>query len=229
MPADVSSGRSPPRDFASDEFGKPGGIDRTDRGDLGAAALGGGRLEGRGAHRDHFLGIGRLDRGERVAGVDVALEGVAIDHLDDVRKLGDVEQRRDARHHVLAHGGRGGEQCVVVAGHRLQQQRKIFGERLGVGVMLDMDHLGDAGDLRRRLGDAGAILAGHQHVNVTVEGGRGGHRVQHGRHQLVVVMLGENQNAHQITFASFFNLLTSSATSATLTPAWRLGGSSTDT
>ena len=60
-----------------------------------------GRGEGGGAHGDDDLRVGRLDRLDRVAGVDRPLEGLRADHLGDVGDLHHVEQRRDARRDVL--------------------------------------------------------------------------------------------------------------------------------
>src|SRR5260370_6107639 len=55
----------------------------------------------------------------------------------------------------------------------------------------------------------------------------GGDGVQHGGLDRMVVVVGDDEYGHQITRASFFSLSTSSATEPTLTPPWRLAGSST--
>src|SRR5207248_1743275 len=72
-----------------------------------------------------------------------------------------------------------------------------------------------------------AILSGDQNMNIAANLGGGGHRVQGGGLQRPVVVFGDDENGHQITRASFFNLSISSATEPTLTPPWRLAGSST--
>src|ERR1051326_2959158 len=53
------------------------------------------------------------------------------------------------------------------------------------------------------------------------------HGMEGGRLQTGIVMLGDQQERHQITLASLRSLSTSSATLFTLTPAWRFGGSPT--
>jgi hypothetical protein len=59
-------------------------------------------VEAGGAHGDDLDRIGALHGGDRVAGVDRALEGVGAIDFDDVADLRHVEQRGDARRDVLA-------------------------------------------------------------------------------------------------------------------------------
>ena len=66
----------------------------------------------------HLLGVVRLDRGDRVAGVDRAGERVRALDREDVADLHHVEQRGDARGDVLAEG-RGRREERVVAVHQL--------------------------------------------------------------------------------------------------------------
>ena len=82
---------------------------------IGSRAALAGRREGGGADGDHLLGVGRLHRLDRVAGIDRPLEGVGRDHLGDVGNLHDVEQGGDARQHILAGRGRGADDGVVAA------------------------------------------------------------------------------------------------------------------
>ena len=83
-----------------------------------------------------FLGLGRFDGLDRVAGIDRPLEGVRRNHLGDVGDLHDVEQRRHARQDVLAGRGGGRDDRVIVAGERHDQRR----DRLGQQVRIERAH-----------------------------------------------------------------------------------------
>ena len=104
MRAEVSSGRSFSDSLFSTKVDRPG-LAAASTVSTGAAPPSRRRLERGGAHRDHLLGVGRLHRLDRVAGIDRPLEGVGRDDLDDLGDLHHVEQGRDARHDVLAGGG----------------------------------------------------------------------------------------------------------------------------
>src|ERR1700722_2609027 len=100
-----------------------------------------------------------------------------------------------------------------------------------VARVIGDQHLGDAGDLCGGLGGRTAILAGDEDLDVARAGlgdfrGRGD-GVEGGGLGHLVVMFGDDENGHQITRASVFNLLTNSSTEPTLTPPWRFTGSST--
>ncbi len=89
-------------------------------------------------------------------------------------------------------------------------------------------HPGHAGDLGRGLGRGAAAGTRHQHMDVAAQLAGRGHGVERGRLDRLVVVFSDNENGHvQITFATFLSLLTSWATSATRSPALRLGGSTT--
>src|SRR3954452_18063155 len=64
-------------------------------------------------------------------------------------------------------------------------------------------------------------------MNVAADLLRGGERVERRFLQRLVVVLGENQNAHESTLASLRSLSISALGSATFTPALRLEGSTT--
>src|SRR5688572_29420726 len=64
-------------------------------------------------------------------------------------------------------------------------------------------------------------------MDVAAELLRRGHCVERGFLDRPVVVLGQNQNRHQMTFASLRSLSTSAFTSATLAPALRFAGSTT--
>ena len=126
--AEVSSGRSDFDNSSPTNAESPGSAAGCGILHAGRAALA-RRLEGRGAHGDDLLGVGRLHGLDRVAGIDRPLESVGRDHLGDLGNLHDVEQRGHARHHVLAVGGRRRDDGVIAAGERDDQR----GERLGDG------------------------------------------------------------------------------------------------
>src|SRR5690606_23525768 len=68
---------------------------------------------------------------------------------------------------------------------------------------------------------------GDQNIDIATDSlGRGNH-IEGSGVEAAVVVLCNYENAHQITFASFLSLSTSSATSATLIPALRSAGGST--
>ncbi len=88
-------------------------------------------------------------------------------------------------------------------------------------------HLADARRLGGGLGDAFAAGAGNENMHVPADGLRGAERVVGRGLQVGVVVLGDDQDRHQITFASFLSFSTSAFASGTLTPPLRLAGSST--
>ncbi len=117
-------------DLGGAEFGPAGGhgvlrdeAGRRGRGaggqglDRSRTALGGGVEHGR-ADGGQDLGVGGLDRLHRIAGVDRPLEGLGVDHADDLAERSQVKPGGQARDEVLAGRGGGGEDRVVVAGDR---------------------------------------------------------------------------------------------------------------
>jgi len=104
----------------------------------------------------------------------------------------------------------------------------VLGQAVGQGFAVGVDDFADAGDLSSRCRGSACVVAGHQHVHVATGLQRGGHGVQGGALDGRVVVFGNNKCGHvQITLASVFSLFTRVATSATFTPAPRLGGSLT--
>jgi hypothetical protein len=97
----------------------------------------------------------------------------------------------------------------------------------GVGV----DHLAHAGDLCGGVGGSASVVPGDEHVHVPSTLSGSGDGVQGRALDGGVVVFGNNEcgqlSVPQITLASFFSLSTRAATSATLMPAPRLGGSLT--
>ena len=111
-------------------------------------------------------------------------------------------------------------------GHHLRCQ--VLGHAVVQTWRVGVQHLGHAGYAGRGLGRAGGAGAGNQHMDVAAALQRRRHGVQGRALDGVVVVFGYDECGHgQITFASFLSLATSVATSGTLTPAPRLGGSTT--
>src|SRR5690606_13928152 len=209
------------------EGGQAAVVDGGHRLDGGGTTAGGGCLEGGTAHGEGLDGITALHGGDHIAGIDRALEGVGRHHGADLGNGLHVEERGGAGQHVLAGGGGGGEDMAVILAELGDQRGDIFRQLVTVGGVVRHQHLADAGDLGGGLGGGAAILAGHQDVDVTADGLGRGNGVEGSGVKCVVAVLSNHQNAHQITFASFFSLSTSCATSATLMPALRSAGGST--
>ena len=212
------------RHFFADESGQARVVYRVNRFHRGRTAVGRSGIEGSGAHGDHFLRVTALHRGDHVAGVDRALEGVCRFHRCDLGNLGHVQQSRHARHDVLA-AGRRRRHDVVVSGTDLgDQQADVFGQLVFVRGIVRYQYLADTADFGRFLGDSATAGASHQNVDIRAQGLGRGDRVEGCNLEAAVVVFCNYQCAHWITFASFFSLSTSSATSATLMPAWRSAG-----
>src|SRR5512145_626809 len=93
--------------------------------------------------------------------------------------------------------------------------------RIGVEDLL---YSGDLGGGFRSLP---RIMAGDEDMDLRAELLRRCDGVEGRLLEGLVVVLGEDQDSHQITFASLRNFSTSAFTSATFTPALRLEGSTT--
>ena len=226
--AELRSGRSERTVSRPRKLGEPGRVDRRHGRDLGAAALGRGRREGRGAHRDHPLGVGALHRRQRIAGVDVALERVGPEHRHDVAELGGVEQGRHARH---ARSCRSWSTAPA-------DSRSWSATRPGSGRPAPRP------PAARRPAPRPAAPCGRRRPwRPPRPRRRSPGRPPAGRppaaaasaavtacsvalSSVCVVVLGQDQDRHQSTPASSLSLATSSATEPTLAPACRLGGSS---
>ena len=197
--------------------------------DLGRATFGRGLFEGGAAHGDDQLGIGRFDRGNGVAGVDRAGEGLGAFNRQDFGNLHHIEVCRDARGDVLAlRGGRRQERVVVA--HQVSRERgDVFGKAVGVGRIVRHVDLAHASDPGSRFGDRTAIVARDQQVHfakLRCSGDDREGRVIHSG----VVMFDENQSLHvcrslflgtrrAYAMPSALTFSTSAATSATFSPA----------
>ncbi|MNF87279.1 hypothetical protein D3C84_697430 [compost metagenome] len=211
----------------ADEAGDAGIAASRQRFDGGSAAFGRHRVETGAAHGDHLDRRAGLHGGDGVAGVDRPLEGVRALDLDDLGDLVDIQQRGDARQHVLAGGGGGGQHVAVTLAQFGDQRRDVLRQLVGEGGVVGDQHLAHASDLGGGFGNGGARATCDQHVDVATDLLSGGHGVQGRSTQRCVVVLSDNQDSHQITFASFFSFSTSSATDLTLMPALRAAGAST--
>jgi len=117
---------------------------------------------------------------------------------------------------------------AVVRGHGQHLRRDVFGQTVRQMRGIGQQHLRHASGLGSLVGHGARVGAGDQHVHVASDLGGGGDGVQGCALELGVIVFGNNQRRHdQTTFASFLSLSTSAATSATLMPALRAGGSLT--
>ena len=168
-----------------------------DRLDGGSATFG-GRIKGGHAHRDDLDRVGRLDGGQRVAGVDRAHEGVGGFDADDVGNLRHVQQCGNARQHVFAEAAGGGQHMAVAAAlDDIDQQRgKVFGAGFCVGGGIRKLYLADAGQLGGGCGRTAAGRARDQHVDVCAEFACGGNGVEGGGLEAGVVVFGNDEDGH---------------------------------
>ena len=155
-----------------------------------------------------FLASCRLHRLDRVAGIDRPLERIGRDHFDDVGNLHHVEQRGDARHEILAGGGRRRDDRVVCAGERDDQRGQRLGEHVLVSGGVGEQHLVDAVELGGRLGDRAAPLPATSTCTSPPSALRRGERLVGGVLECLVVVLGDAEGSViQSTPASFLSLL----------------------
>src|SRR5690606_37204593 len=193
-----------------------------------AATLGCHCIERSGTYRDDFHAVGGLHRGDGVARIDGALEGISGLNGNNVGNLGDVKLGSHTRCHVLA-GSRCGEQDVaVVSSHCQHLSGNVFRQAVLKRSTIGQDHFGNTGDFGGLLSHGVGTVACHQDMDVTTNGCCGGYRAQRRSLELGVVVFSNNQIRHdQTTFASFLSLSTSVATSGTMMPALRAAGSTT--
>ncbi|MCY1420527.1 hypothetical protein D9M71_361510 [compost metagenome] len=116
----------------------------------------------------------------------------------------------------------------LLVDHNGRHQRcDILWQLIGIGSIVGNQHLGHASDVGGGLRHALHTGTRYQQVNITTDPSSSRHGVQGCRRDGASFVLCNNQNCHQITFASFFSFSTSSATDLTLIPALRLAGAST--
>ena len=137
--------------------------------DRGAATLGGDRVKAGGAHGDDLDRVVAFDRGECIARIDRAHEGIGGFDLDDVGDLRDIEQRRNPRHDVLAAGRGRGKDVAVAWGNDDDQRGEVLRQLRIVVRSVGLQHLGDPGDLRRLRRGFGTAAARHQQVDLATD------------------------------------------------------------
>ena len=94
-----------------------------------------------------------------------------------------------------------------------------------IGRRVRQQHLGDAIELRSRVGHTLRAGASNQHLHVAAHLPGSRERLVGRVFQGLVVVLGEQQGCHYRTPASFLSFSTSSATLLTFAPALRPDGS----
>src|SRR5699024_5001508 len=91
--------------------------------------------------------------------------------------------------------------------------------------IVNMQRLCHATDLRRFIGQRGAVVGEHNHVDCVCGQFRGtADGTRRGGVEFAVQMVGDHQNLVAHTRPFSLSLLTSSSTLSTMTPASRLGG-----
>jgi hypothetical protein len=98
---------------------------------------------------------------------------------------------------------------------------------MGKMFALSVNDFGDTGNGGAALAASAGIVTGHQHMHITPASSGSGHGVEGCAFDgLALSCSAITSVGHgQITFASFLSLSTRVATSGTLMPALRLGGS----
>ncbi len=150
-----------------------------------------GRREGGGADRQHLLGVGGAHGLDRVAGVDRALEGVRALDGHHVGDLHHVEEGCDAGGDVLAEGGGGEDDGVVVARERDDEVGDRLGKAVGDGVAVRRQHGLDAGEGGRFLRGAVDVAACHEDVDRRAKGVGGGECLVRGVTERAAGMVGD--------------------------------------
>jgi hypothetical protein len=113
--------------------------------------------------------------------------------------LHDVEQRRHARHHVLARRGCGRDDRIVRARQRRDQRRGRLGQHVIETRIIGHQNLLDAIELDRGLRDALDVRACDQEVHGRAERLSGGERLGGRILQGPVVMFSDQKRCHGST------------------------------
>src|SRR6185312_6320598 len=137
----------------------------------------------------------RLDRDDRVAGVDRALERMAALDAHHVADLGHTEQRGDARGKILAEGGGGREYMAVAVGGLRNLRRQHGGQRVCVLRAADGEYATHAVDLRGLGGDRVDAVGEYQHVHrFALHRDGGAHGARGGGVELAAKVFGDDQD-----------------------------------
>lgn len=183
-------------ELMSHEGGDPERIRCRDGLNRGVAALDRRRLESGCAHGDDLDRIDALHGGHGVAGIDRPDEGIGSNDPGNIGDLRDVEQRRDARQHVLAEGGRRCQYVTRTSRGLDDQGSEFLGERMRVMIRVCVKHLAHAFDRGSRRGNLFAIFPCDEHGDLAAQLQRGRHDRQRGCHEARVVVFRDDQNAH---------------------------------
>src|SRR5680860_1282435 len=177
------------------------------------------RIEPCGAHGDHLDAIAGFNRCDGITGVDRTNESVFRLDADNVGYLGNIQQRSNARHKVLTRGT-GSRQNVAIAFAQFHNQgTEVLTQEVAINCVVCNQYLCNAFSLGCSFSNGTAVFTSNQYIDIAADGFGSRYNTQGGLLQAAVVVFSNYKDAHQITFASFFSLSTSSATSATLTPA----------
>lgn len=86
---------------------------------------------------------------------------------------------------------------MAVASTQLGDQRRdVFRQLVSVSGVVGQQYFAHASDFRRGFSHGASALACNQHVDVTTDFRRGGHGVQGGRSQYLVVVFSDYQDSH---------------------------------
>src|SRR5712671_7441313 len=113
------------------------------------------------------------------------------------------------------------------AGKAYDQRRDVFRELVLVVRCVGREDFPDARDRCGGLCRRSGVRAGNEDDDIAADLRRRGDGIERRRFDRLVVVLGDDQHAHAITFASLRSFATSALASGTLVPALRLGGSAT--
>ena len=183
--------------FQGDETGQPGrvgnGAECLDR---GCSALGGGCVKIRGADTDDLDRVIAPHRGERVAGIDGAHEGIGRFNTDNIRDHAHVQQCRHSRHQVFAEGIRRRQDMAHPIATGDHQRRQFFGQPVFIVRRIHVQHLADAGNRGPGFGSRAAVAAGHKqrYLPAQLRGCADG--VQGSPPDGMIVVFRNNQDAH---------------------------------
>ena len=137
---------------------------------------------------------GHFDRGDGIARVDRPAKARGAFDGHDVRDLRRIEQRGDARHQVLAEGGRRAEDVRERRCELGDLRRERGGERVFVRGVGHVEHARDAGDLRGLRRDGRTRRREHgDHDFAAGERGGGLHALGRGGVELAARVFGDDE------------------------------------
>jgi hypothetical protein len=97
---------------------------------------------------------------------------------------------------------------MAVSARKADDQRGYaFGQLVRVGGAVSSDHLGNTRDLCGFDGSAGAAFSGNQHMHVAGNSGGGGDGVQNDGNDCRIIVIGDDQDCHQMTSRFIFKFV----------------------